>query len=94
MRRARYAPLAETRVQLVSGQRLRNGLVMLPYTGYDLATAGIADSSGSDAARREPTGSEHRSERQRARSGATAEATSWSEERTGARKRTKWSSAD
>jgi peptide/nickel transport system substrate-binding protein len=36
-----YVPLAETRVQLVSGQRLRNGLVMQPYTGYDLATAGV-----------------------------------------------------
>ena len=36
-----YVPLAENRVQLVSGQRLRNGLVMQPYTGYDLATAGV-----------------------------------------------------
>jgi peptide/nickel transport system substrate-binding protein len=36
-----YVPLAETRVQLVAGQRLRNGLVMQPYSGYDLATAGI-----------------------------------------------------
>jgi peptide/nickel transport system substrate-binding protein len=36
-----YVPLAETRVQLVSGQRLRNGLVMRPYIGYDLATAGV-----------------------------------------------------
>ena len=36
-----YVPLAETRVQLVSGQRLRNGVVMRPYTGYDLATAGV-----------------------------------------------------
>jgi peptide/nickel transport system substrate-binding protein len=36
-----YVPLAETRVQLVAGQRLRNGLVMQPYTGYDLATAGV-----------------------------------------------------
>jgi peptide/nickel transport system substrate-binding protein len=36
-----YVPLAETRVQLVSGQRLRNGVVMQPYTGYDLATAGV-----------------------------------------------------
>jgi peptide/nickel transport system substrate-binding protein len=36
-----YAPLTETRVQLVAGQRLRNGLVMLPYTSYDLATAGV-----------------------------------------------------
>ena len=36
-----YVPLAETRVQLVSGQRLRNGVVMRPYIGYDLATAGV-----------------------------------------------------
>ena len=36
-----YVPLAETRVQLISGQRLRNGLVMRPYIGYDLATAGV-----------------------------------------------------
>ena len=36
-----YVPLAETRVQLVAGQRLRNGVVMLPYGGYDVATAGI-----------------------------------------------------
>jgi peptide/nickel transport system substrate-binding protein len=36
-----YVPLAETRAQLVSGQRLRNGVVMRPYTGYDLATAGV-----------------------------------------------------
>ncbi len=36
-----YVPLATDRVQLVAGQRLRNGLVMLPYTGYDLATAGV-----------------------------------------------------
>ncbi len=36
-----YVPLAETRVQLVAGQRLRNGLVMQPYGGYDLATAGV-----------------------------------------------------
>ncbi len=36
-----YVPLVETRVQLVSGQRLRNGLAMEPYTGYDLATAGV-----------------------------------------------------
>jgi peptide/nickel transport system substrate-binding protein len=28
-------------VQLLAGQRLRNGLVMQPYTGYDLATAGV-----------------------------------------------------
>jgi peptide/nickel transport system substrate-binding protein len=37
-----YLPLAETRVQLVAGERLRNGLVMQPYSGYDLATAGVA----------------------------------------------------
>jgi peptide/nickel transport system substrate-binding protein len=36
-----YLPLAETRLQLVAGQRLRNGLVMQPYAGYDLATAGV-----------------------------------------------------
>jgi peptide/nickel transport system substrate-binding protein len=36
-----YVPLAETRVQLVSGQRLHNGLVMQPYSSYDLATAAI-----------------------------------------------------
>ena len=36
-----YVPLAETRLQLVAGQRLRNGLVMQPYGGYDLATAGV-----------------------------------------------------
>ena len=36
-----YLPLAETRVQLVAGERLRNGLVMPPYGGYDLATAGV-----------------------------------------------------
>jgi peptide/nickel transport system substrate-binding protein len=36
-----YVPLVETRVQLLAGQRLRNGLVMQPYTGYDLATAGV-----------------------------------------------------
>ena len=36
-----YVPLAETRVQLIAGQRLRNGLVMQPYSGYDLATAGV-----------------------------------------------------
>ncbi len=34
-------PLAETRVQLLAGQRLRNGVVMLPYNGYDVATAGV-----------------------------------------------------
>jgi peptide/nickel transport system substrate-binding protein len=36
-----YVPLTETRVQLVAGQRLRNGLVMRPYSSYDLATAGV-----------------------------------------------------
>jgi peptide/nickel transport system substrate-binding protein len=36
-----YVPLTETRVQLVAGQRLRNGLVMQPYSSYDLATAGV-----------------------------------------------------
>ncbi|CCG04103.1 ABC transporter substrate-binding protein [Blastococcus saxobsidens] len=39
--RAAYIPLAETRIQLISGQRLRNGLVMRPYDGYDVATAGV-----------------------------------------------------
>ena len=34
-------PLSENRIQLIAGQRLRNGLVMQPYGGYDLATAGI-----------------------------------------------------
>ncbi|MGY1603226.1 ABC transporter substrate-binding protein [Geodermatophilus sp. SYSU D00815] len=38
---AAYVPLAETRIQLIAGQRLRNGLVMQPYSGYDLATAGV-----------------------------------------------------
>lgn len=36
-----YVPLAQTRIQLLAGQRLRNGLVMQPYSGYDLATAGV-----------------------------------------------------
>jgi peptide/nickel transport system substrate-binding protein len=36
-----YVPLAETRVQLVAGERLHNGLVMQPYSSYDLATAGL-----------------------------------------------------
>jgi peptide/nickel transport system substrate-binding protein len=36
-----YVPLVESRVQLLSGQRLRNAVVMQPYTGYDLATAGV-----------------------------------------------------
>ncbi|MGY1722953.1 ABC transporter substrate-binding protein [Blastococcus sp. SYSU DS0533] len=39
--RAAYVPLAETRIQLLAGQRLRNGLVMRPYDGYDVATAGV-----------------------------------------------------
>ncbi|MCO7219215.1 ABC transporter substrate-binding protein [Klenkia sp. PcliD-1-E] len=34
-------PLAENRVQLLAGQRLHNGVVMLPWTGYDAATAGV-----------------------------------------------------
>ncbi len=38
---AGYVPLAEPRVQLVAGQRLRNGVVMEAYNGYDLATAGV-----------------------------------------------------
>ncbi len=38
---AAYVPLAETRVQLIAGQGLRNGVVMRPYSGYDLATAGV-----------------------------------------------------
>jgi peptide/nickel transport system substrate-binding protein len=38
---AAYVPLAESRVQLLAGQRLRNGVVMTAYTGYDLATAGV-----------------------------------------------------
>jgi peptide/nickel transport system substrate-binding protein len=36
-----YVPLATNRVQLLSGQRLRNGVVMQPYGGYDVATAGV-----------------------------------------------------
>jgi peptide/nickel transport system substrate-binding protein len=36
-----YVPLVETRVHLVAGQRLRNGVVMQPYGSYDLATAGV-----------------------------------------------------
>jgi peptide/nickel transport system substrate-binding protein len=28
-------------VQLLAGQRLRNGVVMQPFAGYDLATAGV-----------------------------------------------------
>jgi peptide/nickel transport system substrate-binding protein len=37
-----YVPLAENRVQLLAGQRLRNGLVMQPYGGYDVVTAGVS----------------------------------------------------
>ncbi|GAB3346808.1 ABC transporter substrate-binding protein [Modestobacter lapidis] len=36
-----YVPLAENRVQLLAGQRLRNGVVMRPYSSYDVATAGV-----------------------------------------------------
>nr|WP_204332063.1 ABC transporter substrate-binding protein [Geodermatophilus sabuli] len=36
-----YVPLAETRVQLLAGQRLHNGVVMAAYSGHDLATAGV-----------------------------------------------------
>jgi peptide/nickel transport system substrate-binding protein len=36
-----YVPLAENRVQLLAGQRLRNGVVMQPYGSYDVATAGV-----------------------------------------------------
>ncbi|MGY1706968.1 ABC transporter substrate-binding protein [Geodermatophilus sp. SYSU D00697] len=36
-----YVPLAEARVQLLAGQRLRNGVVMTAYSGYDVATAGV-----------------------------------------------------
>ena len=36
-----YVPLAETRIQLIAGQRLRNAVVMPAYNGYDLATAGV-----------------------------------------------------
>lgn len=36
-----YVPLVENRVQLLAGQRLRNGVVMQPYGGYDVATAGV-----------------------------------------------------
>ena len=56
---AAYVPLAETRVQLIAGQRLHNGLVMQPYSGYDLATAGSLtpehrseDERGADEARK------------------------------------------
>ena len=36
-----YVPLGETRIQLLAGQRLHNGVVMQPYSGYDVATAGV-----------------------------------------------------
>ena len=36
-----YIPLAEARVQLIAGQRLRNAVVMQMYTSYDLATVGV-----------------------------------------------------
>ena len=36
-----FVPLVENRAQLLAGQRLRNGVVMLPYNGYDVATAGV-----------------------------------------------------
>jgi peptide/nickel transport system substrate-binding protein len=29
-------------VQLLAGQRLHNGVVMQPYGGYDVATAGVS----------------------------------------------------
>jgi peptide/nickel transport system substrate-binding protein len=40
-RTASYVPLAEMKVQLLAGERLRNGVAMQPYRGYDLATAGV-----------------------------------------------------
>ena len=36
-----YVPLAENRIQLIAGERLRNGVVMQAYSSYDLATAGV-----------------------------------------------------
>lgn len=36
-----YVPLAQNRIQLLAGQQLHNGVVMAPYAGYDLATAGV-----------------------------------------------------
>jgi len=39
-----FVPLVENRAQLLAGQRLRNGVVMLPYNGYDVATAGVGGS--------------------------------------------------
>ena len=36
-----YVPLGETRIQLLAGQRLRNGVVMQPYSGHVVATAGV-----------------------------------------------------
>jgi peptide/nickel transport system substrate-binding protein len=38
---AAYVPLVENRVQLLAGQRLRNGVVMQRYASYDVATAGV-----------------------------------------------------
>lgn len=38
---AAYVPLAENRAQLLAGQRLRNGVVMQTFGGYDVATAGV-----------------------------------------------------
>ncbi|WP_448616582.1 ABC transporter substrate-binding protein [Modestobacter sp. URMC 112] len=38
---AAYVPLVESRLQLLAGQRLRNGVVMQPYGSYDVATAGV-----------------------------------------------------
>jgi peptide/nickel transport system substrate-binding protein len=40
-RTSSYVPLAEMRVQLLAGERLRTGVAMQPYRGYDLATAGL-----------------------------------------------------
>ena len=37
-----YVPLAENGVQLLAGQRLRNGVVMQRYGSYDVATAGVS----------------------------------------------------
>jgi peptide/nickel transport system substrate-binding protein len=36
-----YIPLAEAQLQVLAGQRLRNGVVMAQYSSYDLATAGV-----------------------------------------------------
>jgi peptide/nickel transport system substrate-binding protein len=40
-RTAAYVPLVENRLQLLAGQRLRNGVVMERYSSYDVATAGV-----------------------------------------------------